>query len=148
MSDGTYEFTLIATDSFGNVTTLVLTIEYLAPFIPGPTAPLIPEEAAPKPVEPYVRPVSVTTTPAAEEYPSSTTPQPVDAQVLAGLDGDDETRGDAAITSTASAITPSEQGWKLFGLAWYWWILIAAIIISGWLWTVRTYRAVGRPDDL
>ena len=59
----------------------------------------------------------------------------------------EETQGDAEITSTATAISRSEQGWKLFGLAWYWWVLIAVILVSGWLWTVRTYRAAGRPDD-
>ena len=146
-ADGTYDFTLTVTDSFGNITTVTLSITYLAPYIPGPTAPLTPEEAAPKPVTPYVRPASVTTTPAAAEYPTASDPQEIDAEVLASLNDIDETQGDAEITSTATAISRSEQGWKLFGLAWYWWVLIAVILVSGWLWTVRTYRAAGRPDD-
>lgn len=147
-ADGTYEFTLTVTDSLGNITTLILSITYLVPFIPGPTSPLIPEEVVPKPVTPYVRPASVTTTPATSEYPTASDPQEIDAEVLASLNNSAENQGDAEITSTATAVTRSEQGWKLFGLAWYWWVLIAAILVSGWLWTVRTYRAAGRPDDL
>lgn len=147
-ADGTYEFVLTAADSFGNITTLMLSITYLAPYVPGPTSPLIPEEVVPKPVTPYVRPASVTTTPATSEYPTASDPQEIDAEVLASLNNSAESQGDAEITSTATAVTRSEQGWKLFGLAWYWWVLIAAILVSGWLWTVRTYRAAGRPDDL
>jgi hypothetical protein len=42
-------------------------------------------------------------------------------------------------TNKVAAISPSEQGWKIFGIAWYWWLLILAVIAAIW-WAIAGYR--------
>jgi len=41
------------------------------------------------------------------------------------------------------AAIPTEEGWKLFGMLWYWWLLLAAVIaaISAWLIAAAKRRA-------
>lgn len=41
------------------------------------------------------------------------------------------------------AAVPTDEGWKLFGMLWYWWLLLAAIIaaISAWLIAAAKRRA-------
>lgn len=39
-----------------------------------------------------------------------------------------------------AAITPSEQGWKIFGMAWYWWVLIALAVASIIWWIIAGVR--------
>jgi hypothetical protein len=41
-------------------------------------------------------------------------------------------------TNKVAAISPSEQGWKIFGFAWYWWLLIIAAIAAIW-WVIAGY---------
>ena len=48
-------------------------------------------------------------------------------------------RQDSEPTDNIAAISPSEQGWKIFGFAWYWWVLILAVIAAIW-WAVAGYR--------
>jgi disulfide bond formation protein DsbB len=44
-----------------------------------------------------------------------------------------------------AAIAPTENGWKLFGIVWYWWLLIlAAIALFVW----RVVAWVRREDDV
>lgn len=152
LSDGAYNFVLTATDSLGNAATILLTITYQQPFIPPTTnQPVIPEEAIPAPVEAY--------TPL-EEAPSVTfrsAPVPsgdgmlapeVDASIFANTaDGLEEVSGTEK--EVAGAIVASKNGWNIFGLNWYWWVLIAAIIASAWLWLKRVLRGgLVMPDDV
>ena len=44
-----------------------------------------------------------------------------------------------ATTPTAAVVAASSEGWKLFGFAWYWWAVLAAIGASGW-WAVNSLR--------
>jgi hypothetical protein len=53
--------------------------------------------------------------------------------------GTETTKDDIATAGATSIIAPSESGWKILDLAWYWWVLIAAVIaaIISWLNALR-----------
>jgi hypothetical protein len=44
-----------------------------------------------------------------------------------------------ATTPTAAVVSASNEGWKLFGFAWYWWVMLAGIGASGW-WVMNNLR--------
>ena len=49
-------------------------------------------------------------------------------------------KGDASdISKNVAAITPSANGWQLFNLAWYWWLLILGAIV-GAIWWIAARR--------
>lgn len=143
--DGTYTFTLSALDALGNQTIIQYTVTYVVPFIPGPTVPLIPIEATPPPIDTYVKPqearwaaaTSRTMAPTGDDTVSaSVVPQTaVISEEVATTRTDDEGQVQAA-----AVIAPSTEGWKIFGLTWYWWLLLGAIVASAWLWVVRMIR--------
>jgi len=43
---------------------------------------------------------------------------------------------------TAAVLEPSEEGWRLFGIAWYWWMTLLAVIVSITLWRERLLALV------
>jgi hypothetical protein len=48
--------------------------------------------------------------------------------------------GDASdVSKNVAAISPSANGWQLFNLAWYWWLLILAAIV-GTIWWIAARR--------
>ncbi len=52
-------------------------------------------------------------------------------------------KADSAVlgaSENVAAIAPSEQGWKIFGMAWFWWVLIVAAIASIIWWIVAAAR--------
>ena len=49
-----------------------------------------------------------------------------------------------AVTEKVAAVANVSSDWQILGLAWYWWLLIAAAIGSGW-WIIST--AIGRNKD-
>lgn len=55
----------------------------------------------------------------------------------------DSAGADTPAANTASIVSPSSQGWKIFGMAWYWWLLILAILagLIWWLFGARRRRA-------
>ena len=153
LKDGTYNFALTATDSLGNSTTVLVPIIYVAPFVIPPTGPeIIPEEIIPLPVEPYVpleeaAPVTYRSAP----VPSGDgrLPAEVDAAIYSTtVDAKAEQSGTEKEVAGA-AIAAGQDGWKVMGLSWYWWILVAAIIATAWLWVKRTVIGrVAAPDDV
>lgn len=65
---------------------------------------------------------------------------------VATNESDDED-GDILGTATtanpaanAAVVAPSTEGWKIFGLAWYWWLAIAAGMIGAWLMIAAAIR--------
>lgn len=72
-----------------------------------------------------------------------------DANVAQSTTGDvlgtEDEEGDVlgAADEETAAISPSDQGWKLWGVAWYWWVLaLAAVAAAGWwLWGRRRASA-------
>lgn len=53
-------------------------------------------------------------------------------QDVLGIDNGDQ---DVAGGEQTAAAVPSEQGWKIFGVAWYWWLLLATIlgVVTAWI---------------
>ena len=43
---------------------------------------------------------------------------------------------------TAAVLEPSEEGWRLFGIAWYWWMTLLAVIAGITLWRERLLTLV------
>lgn len=62
-------------------------------------------------------------------------------QQVLGLENDDT--ADVAGGEQIAAAAPSTEGWKLFGVAWYWWLLLAAVLGVATAWIVRRVR----PND-
>ncbi|MFI5212536.1 MAG: hypothetical protein ACHQTE_01070 [Candidatus Saccharimonadales bacterium] len=46
----------------------------------------------------------------------------------------------SASDATAAAIAPSSQGWKIFGIAWYWWLLLIAAVAAAAYWIAAAKR--------
>jgi len=44
---------------------------------------------------------------------------------------------------SAAVLEPSEEGWRLFGIAWYWWMTLVAVIVSIILWRERLLAVAG-----
>ena len=139
--DGTYTFTLVASDELGNSSSTVVTITYAAPFIPG-ESPIISEESIPVPVEAFTPLIERQVAPSTVYTPARDTqlaPE-VDASVYASTAAGREARqvDEKSVTGVVSA---SKGGWKIFGITWYWWLLVVAIVVTSWLWVLRTYRS-------
>lgn len=153
LKDGKYVLRLTATDQAGNSKIMTYDFVYTTVVFPGPTTPLIPVDLRPEPVADYVKPVdaraALATTLGSDilnSASSSTGASQNGAVSSSAASTDDEPTVKSA--ETVAALAPSSEGWKIFGIAWYWWLLVAAIIVSGWLWSVRTIRSRNLPDDI
>jgi len=51
-----------------------------------------------------------------------------------------DTDGTDSNVDKVAAIAPSEEGWKLWGIAWYWWLLALAALGTGSWYAARLYR--------
>lgn len=78
------------------------------------------------------------------ESTRATTPRDFVGYSLPTIRGADENSGSAVLGATIRApLQSSAEGWKIFGIAWYWWVvMIAAIIALGRLVAerFRTHR--------
>ncbi len=155
-ADGTYTFTLTATDSLGNTVVITLVITYEEPFVPGPETPLPP--GVPAPVDPYVPPeviiaesqqkvaVGASYRAAASTDSISNDSDDEDSPLAVANETADDLSAVAA-ASTAQPIQSSNQGWLILGVPWYWWLLGLAIIISAIQW-YRSGAFRKTPDDM
>lgn len=155
LADGTYVLTLVATDAFGNSTTKELSIAYEKPVIPGRGTQLPPVDPAPAVTETPALPIPVHVQPVAtikQAYQPATTTETYTTTAYVPTDDTVETTdttksADAAVTNTARTIETSTQGWLIFGVPWYLWLLGGAIIVT----LVQWYRSGAyrdKPDDL
>ena len=68
------------------------------------------------------------------------------ANTTTGNSATEDTKGDVlGATSDESkdkvaAIAPSSDGWKIWGIAWYWWILILALLAGAYYWFAARRR--------
>lgn len=126
---GDYIFSLTASDDLGNrsAPTLV-SVKFSAAFTPVDlTVDGI--DALPQ----------ITTTIEEQVTPNRTNTN-VSREVVVATSNDIDNEGDVLGTKdakspieTSAVITPSEEGWKLLGMAWYWWAaIIAAVGGLGW----------------
>jgi hypothetical protein len=137
-ADGTYVFRVwtLAGSFISNKVEAQTTIVTPTPpvvFVPIEVGELLPDISAPL-LRETIRPAAVAAAEAtraiAETSATAASPDFTgNAQVLSTQDSAAEV--DAPI---AAVVKPSTQGWVLFGLPWYIWLLVAAIIFTGWRW--------------
>ena len=48
--------------------------------------------------------------------------------------------GQAPPTKTVATITPTDKGWSIFGVLWYWWAVVIGIFFAGWVLLKRVVR--------
>lgn len=176
LADGTYTFTLTATDVVGNITTVELTINYSAPVMPDPTPtppptpnpPVVHPSTPSQPVElpaappapqhipparsycasePAADRVAVATTPAVEEVSETPTVAPPVTDVQPNTP--DQITDQASIAPQARTQSSESSTGELIilGLPWYWWLLGAAIVGTAIAWYKSGVYRKG-PGDL
>ena len=120
VNDGDYTFTLTAIDVLGNQTSRSFSFTYTAPVV-VPTLTIAP--TTPAVVPPQF--TNVVTTPTEEgTVLGDQTDQPSDTN------SDDSTTDNTDVKGVND--TKNNAVWSIFGLAWYWWLLIIAAIASIW----------------
>jgi len=130
---GTYMFTLKAVDSLGNTSTDTASVTFNAPIIVTNGDVDTTGETALSPLKnPAVSSASEIAASAATDNSDT------DGEVL-GTSTDGENDADSQKDKIA-AIAPSEDGWKLWGVAWYWWILVLGALGFGSWYAVKRYR--------
>jgi|GEM_PF-5578718 len=141
-ANGKYVITVRATDKAGNVTEQNRTIFIQHPtVVPGgqgggiDTGSDEETDTLTQLAERLTQPFSLP-----QSFASSTGGSDLNQQVL-GLENTDT--ADVAGGEQVAAAVPSTEGWKLFGVAWYWWLLLAAVLGVATAWIVRRVR----PND-
>jgi hypothetical protein len=61
--------------------------------------------------------------------------------------GTQDKKAETPLANTA-AITPSSEGWKIFSMAWYWWLLIVIGAMALWMWIAAGIRRIRATDSL
>lgn len=128
--EGTYAFTVVVTDSLGNPTTNTFSFSHVRdlatiplPTTQNPTDALIDQT----PATPTIQ--AATTHPMGQSGPDQKT-TPTDAGVLGTTTTNSEP---TEPTKTIASIAPTTSGWSIFGILWYWWLVVAGIIFTAWL---------------
>jgi hypothetical protein len=123
-ADGTYNFTLTATDPAGNPSSQTFTFTHVTPTTPAAPAANVPVSNTPTTGTGFT---NVTTAPTNQGVlgDSTTTPNNTAA----------DNSGTPAVlgTSTDKSSTP-------WSLAWYWWVLIVAAVVSFVWWLIARLR--------
>jgi hypothetical protein len=132
VADGTYRIQLSAKDSAGNETQLIRTV--IVDNVPDPglgsvigNDPLL-DQLSKQLAQPFL----LTTALAPPAYlPQNTIKEATDTSANNLKVSVPETDRNAEV----AAIVPSEEGWRLFGVAWYWWLLLilaASFVLYKW----------------
>ena len=131
--EGTYTFTLTARDALGNQTVAVFEFGYAVVLA---TLPL--------PVS-NIEELVVNAPVVAREAPVITaeTTSDSDAQVLGNTIS---TPTPTAFTAEGATIARTGEGWRIFGLLWYWWLGIIGVMATGWFF-VKKYALRTAAND-
>lgn len=154
LTPGTYDFTIFAVDDAGNESTKEeRTFVVTPPAVEGETE--VPGGSTGEPAVDTDNNKPVETLEPIENFDSFRRPT-VGSSTVAFFGGSSSTsstsegddQNDTAIlgaqtSKQPAAATPAleatEDGWKIFGLAWYWWLLILAAVAAIW-WAIAGYR--------
>lgn len=72
------------------------------------------------------------------------------SSLLADNKGDQEVKGESIFGNNAAstaAVTSSAQGWKVLGIAWYWWIAVLLVVCLGvWQLSTSIYRRLQKQE--
>jgi hypothetical protein len=137
---GNYTFSVVATDTSGNMSDTITSPQSVfsmsvTPFVPGRGAiisPAITQQLTRTIAIPAIVPTAI---PAAQS----------NDQAVLGTQTEKNSDVKGASDDKLAAIAPTENGWKLFGIVWYWWLLILAVVA---LLVWRTAVWVRREDDV
>ncbi|HEY5695597.1 MAG TPA: Ig-like domain-containing protein [Candidatus Saccharimonadales bacterium] len=148
LDKGDHKVAVVATDLAGNVS--VETIDsYVAVTVSGYVVPptegkgIIATSIAPAPLPQVVTPVQPTRYYVASVQPTRDTgntantvtpPTSNTTNDKAVLGAESEKSPATLSASTVQPIAPSSSGWTLFGIAWYWWLLLLALMIGVGSW--------------
>ncbi len=131
-NNGDYSFTLKVVDKVGNTSSYTYMFSYIAPVQDTP-APLAVNTATPQATNSANGTIGTAAVLGAQTAApaDATTPQTPASDTL----GTPAVKG--ASTQLASTVTPSSSS---TGLAWYWWVLIVAAVISFVWWLIARLR--------
>jgi hypothetical protein len=137
--EGTYVFYLTVQDGLGNAVTKPFTFDY-APVLA--TIPL-----------PTIQDPTLTLQTNASDDTEVATPAIRSTQDMAASD-DVSVLGNtiaaaakASPVTTASPLTPTKSGWSIFGILWYWWAVVAGIMVSAWYF-IKKFFDVRLPEQV
>lgn len=140
-TSGTYRYVVEAIDENGNVIVYPPLTQVIARFL-APIANTIDGSLmAPLSSTSAFRTVATPTTlPVALQGASTMTdrPGPVTA-VTPVVDATPPSEGGVVVA-------PTPEGWKVFGIAWYWWLLFAGLVGAGGYYLYRRRMAPAQPD--
>ena len=134
---GDHKLTVVAKDAAENpsdakaadaITTLTVN-----PFVPSPAIVQQVNDAASGLSAPFAVPPALTQV---EVPPAIGANTNADTAVLGAKTAEDPKVDQNVI----AAVAPSSEGWKLFGIAWFWWIIIGALMAGITSWTLANRR--------
>lgn len=130
LAAGDFNYYVKAGDALGNVFTSNLITVHVASFVPSAT-----ERA--NAIKSLGSPATIFGTAVFSQPLTQPASQSSDAK-----DGDTAVLGakTKAGNSDTTPLAATPQGWKIFGIAWYWILILIAIIGSGIWWTIVTLR--------
>lgn len=134
---GTYNFSVVASDQYGNETTAALDPIVVSAFIPGlgSSSPL----GLSSPLaDAFIVPRAFTRSGLTTPFTAAQTPAASETAVLGAQSTNDPTQ-----SSDLPAVAATTDGWKFFGIAWYWWTLLAMGVGGMSWWTVASLRRKG-----
>lgn len=132
---GEYSFSLYAEDAHGNHATETIGPVTVTPYVPGAARGVSPDLARPLDdafVVPRQLPVAGVTAP----FTANEADVAIEKPEVLGT----QTEKDAPTPHETAAIAASEDGWKFFGIAWYWWTLAVGGLGAASWWAVASLR--------
>lgn len=139
--EGSYTFRVETSDSLGNVTSGVFHFDYRRdlPLLPLPTDPNT-SGTDPNTVNPslpaVVSPGANATNRATSEetFAAGASPAEVLGSVVSG-------GGDPLASAKIAALTPTQNGWSILGVLWYWWLVVIVGVFAAALFVRRRFGA-------
>lgn len=146
-SDGVATFTMCVTDEYGNQAMHSLILSYMNPAV---TPPVGGSGSASGSTSSDQTPRRNTTSRIvlARAQPTPQTQQPVvegdnTAEIIAKVKSSSTNEASVDAPANTAPITEASvvpQSWALFGIAWYWWVLVIGSLGSALLWYTRVYH--------
>ena len=135
-SKGDYRYYLTTTDQLGNVTKDTLFAFGYAPQLETLPLPIIPtvnltdKLVTDTPATPTVVAAPVVRIDAARDGANTEENSTILGSAIAAP-------GQLPPTTGGSAIAPTSSGWSIFGMLWYWWVMIVAIFVVAFYYTKK-----------
>ncbi len=133
LASGTYSVTASSTDGVGNRGDVTLTPSLTVPSVSGPSLTTSTTQLPQLAVTPAALGAQGVVPTNQADATNGQTDTEQDTQVLGAK------TTNSSNSDKVAAIVPSSEGWKVLGIAWYWW-LIVLVGVSGIWWLVNRFR--------